>query len=213
MQGKLDESNDGERVKADIATLRNWFTNAVRAPKDADRAGGDYVARGLHGATTYIDAKSRDPGCKAFWNPPSNPDLALETWSVMPEKGRRVKTGWTLNPLSVATFILFTFDPIDFPDAILMPLPPLRAAFIRHRDPWYSSYRHATQFTFGGNWSRAGWLSECVFVPMDVVEAAVREASFTRARPALRCSFCDDPCGPSGKCNGCLSLQTNHEEG
>jgi len=129
-----------------------------------DKRGVDYVATLRRGAEVLVDMKARKMGCSRFWR--SGPELALETWSVVPGVRQAGKVGWTLDEGKITDYTLHVFDPSDTTLAYLLPFQLLRVAFrLRFRD-WYSAYKHATQ-------NSGRWQSECIFVPADVVLSEV----------------------------------------
>lgn len=185
----------GRRQETDEATLRLMFPECVGVEKTTeavDRSGVDYIVMLRRGATVRVDAKTREPGCARYWKDRS-PEVALEIWSVMPggkfgvpDHGKRA--GWTLDESKDVDLILFTFDPSDHEYAYVRSLPLLRETFRRYFVRW-SRYRRAKQES--DKWlpqeqRTLRWESECRFVPLDVVDAAMYETS--RIRTAL-----DDP--------------------
>lgn len=159
----------GKRELTDIETLKTMIPGCITITKTdvkTDKLGIDYIATLRRGAEILIDAKARDKGASRFWK--GEPDLALEKWSVIPDKGITGKVGWTLCEKKQTDMILFTFDPSDTQDVFLMSFQLLRIAFVRNITAWYSRFNHAPQNSFG-------WRSECVFVPVSVVFNAIME--------------------------------------
>jgi len=162
----------GVRESTDLYTIKaliDGCTNVSKTDTATDRAGVDYVATLRGGAKVLIDAKARTPGCSRFWR--NGPELALEVWSVLPNKGKGQdgKTGWTLSESSGVHYILFTFDAADTPEVFMYPFQLLRMAFRRNLTEWKKEYKVDRQ-------SSGQWQSECVFVPEKVVWDAIRRA-------------------------------------
>jgi len=134
--------------------------------------GIDYIAKLRKGREVTIDAKCRKPGASKYWE--EEPDLALEKWSVKPEPGREGKTGWTLDESKQCELILFTFDPSDCMEAFLMSFQLLRIAFRQNILKWYRRFKWDRQRSIDNGFQ---WQSECVFVPVSVVEQAITEVS------------------------------------
>ncbi len=168
------------RQDSDIDTLRLMFPRSARVSKTTaaeDRAGVDYHIILRRGARLLVDAKSREQGCARWWN--GSPELALEIWSVKPGGLYRTppaqqKTGWTLDESSDVDLILFTFDGADHEYAYVRSLPLLREVFRRHAREWQARYKTDIQCSRYGN---LRWQSECVFVPLPVVDDAIRQVS------------------------------------
>lgn len=165
------------RQDSDIETLRAMFPKAVSVTKtdvDEDRAGTDYVVELRRGARLRVDAKARDKGCRRFWR--AGPEVALETWSVKP--GGKYGTahgraGWALDEAKEIDLILFTFDQADHDFAYVRPLPLLRETFRRNHGDWGRQYRTDTQ-------DSRSWESECIFVPLVVLDQAIEAMSRRR---------------------------------
>lgn len=195
----------GQRQASDEATLRALFPKAVSVTKtdeDEDRNGTDYIMELRRGAQLRVDAKARDRGCSRYWSP--GPEVALEVWSVKPggkynTPRERSKVGWTLDESKDVDLILFTFESADHELAYVRPLPLLREAFRANFGDWYERFKTDTQ-------DSRKWQSECVFVPLDVVDEAITETSRTQlivptsevrgTDPALMsCPTCGEPVG------------------
>jgi hypothetical protein len=166
------------RQDSDIDTLRAMFPTCLSVTKTSeaeDRAGTDYVVQLRRGARLLVDAKARDRGCRQYWK--AGPEVALEIWSVKPggKYGRRCGvTGWTLDESKEIDLILFTFDPADHAFAYVRPLPLLRETFRRNYGDWITTYKSDTQ-------DSAYWESQCLFVPLVVVDQAIEAMSRRRA--------------------------------
>lgn len=167
------------RQQCDEATLKDLFPKCVSVEKtgvEMDRAGVDYVVTLRRGARLSVDAKARDVGCQRWWR--SGPEVALEVWSVKPG-GKyqmppgRAKAGWTLDESKSVDLILFTFHPNDHEFAYARPLSLLREAFRRNLGDWSAAYKTGVQ-------DSGGWESECVFVPLCVVDEAITAAACAR---------------------------------
>jgi hypothetical protein len=166
----------GRRQDSDIETLRAMFPascSVIKTSEEQDRAGTDYIITLRRGAQLRVDAKSRDAGCRQYWQ--RGPEVALETWSVRPDgcygtPQDRARVGWTLDEAKEIDLILFTFDPRDHVFAYVRPLPLLREAFRRNFGDWRKEYKTATQ-------DSDHWESECVFVPLLVLDQAIEAVS------------------------------------
>ena len=167
----------GEQRDTDLATIQAMIDGCVsvtQADEKLDRSGVDYIARLRRGAELLIDAKTRDRGCSKWWVQ-GVPELALETWSARPG-GKfgiardRAKVGWTLCEAKNVDLILFKFHPDDSRKVYLACFQLLRMAFRRNLGKWSGQFNTGVQ-------SSSSWESECLFVPANVVYAAMLEAS------------------------------------
>ena len=76
----------GKRQSTDETTILSLLDGCVTvtaSSTELDRRGVDYVATLRGGAEVYIDAKTREQGCSKYWKN-SEPELAIEIWSVLP---------------------------------------------------------------------------------------------------------------------------------
>ena len=129
-------------------------------PHDVDRDddGIDFRAYLRRGSVLGIDMKARESGCSRFWRPcPQTgvglePEFALETWSVVPDKANGVhgRTGWTLDESKATDYTLHVFDVTDTPECFLLPFQLTRMAFRRRVREWTSVYRVEQQRTRRG---------------------------------------------------------------
>jgi hypothetical protein len=173
-----------QRQDSDIDTLRAMFptcASVIKTSQAEDRAGTDYIITLRRGAQLRVDAKSRNPGCRRFWA--AGPEVSLEVWSVKPggeyETPRsNSQVGWTLDESKEIDLILFTFDPADHSFAYVRPLALLRETFRRNFRDWYGQYRHEMQRTRKGS---VRYQSECVFVPLVIVDQAIEAMSRRKA--------------------------------
>lgn len=176
-------ASKARRQDSDIDTLRAMFptcASVVKTGEADDKAGTDYVVTLRRGARLLVDAKSRNPGCSQWWK--AGPEVALEVWSVMPGGAygtprEKARTGWALDESKEIDLILYTFDRGDHEFAYVRPLPLLRETFRRNYADWYPRYRQTPQKT------RMGQLlyeSECVFVPLVVLDPAIEAMSRRR---------------------------------
>lgn len=157
----------GQRRESDHETIRQMLAGCVSvvdAGIDEDRSGTDYVAVLRGGRRVPIDAKARERGCSRYWK--NGPELALELWSVKPTQHQRGVVGWTLDESKTTELVLFTFDPVDCSTCFLVCFQLLRVAFRKRCNEWMRSYFCPDQRT---QTRTAEWLSQCVFVPVDVV--------------------------------------------
>lgn len=157
------EATDAETIEAIIAGCQS----VRKTDLELDRAGIDYIATLRNGGEVTIDAKTRTAGCSRYWQ--EGPELALETWSVMPCASSPGKVGWTLCEQTAVDYILFTFAPQDSDKVFLYPFQLLRVAFRKNVQIWKSIYKVDVQ-------SSGSWDSQCVFVPESIVWTAVRDA-------------------------------------
>lgn len=159
-----------QRVHPDCVSVRKTET------REEERAGIDYVAVLKGGHAVRWDAKRRKTGCSSYWKKMTDgriiPELALETWSVIPEPPGAGAIGWTLDEYKKTDYILFTFDASDYAWAYAVPFQHLRAVFTANKSSWRSQYRHGTQTS---RCNGRKWQSECVFVPAPTLLRAIAE--------------------------------------
>lgn len=158
-----------ETTESTIAAMLDGCADVRSSTRDEERLGVDYVATLRGGALVLIDEKRREQGCSAHWKD-GQPELALEIWSVVPEKGNKGVAGWTLSESKTTDMVLFTFDDEDCDTFYLLPFQHLRMAFRRNFTEWRDLFRVADQRTDGRYQSR------CIFVPVDLVRDAIYEA-------------------------------------
>lgn len=84
-------------------------------------------------------------------------DVALETWSVC-----HTKVGWTRDFTKKTDYILWYWK--DSHKHYWVAFPPLRQLFNKYWQVW--TYRKEMQ-------DSGGWLSECMFVPIAVIEREI----------------------------------------
>lgn len=152
-----------------ICDLLPGCISVTASTLDLDKKGVDFIAKLRRGAEVFIDHKKRERGCGIYWRD-RIPELALETWSVLPFNGRSGKTGWTLDESKLTDYTLHTFAPEDTRQVFLLPFQLLRSAFRQHLGLWRSSYKVARQSSEGG-----AWYSECIYVPAPEVLQAINE--------------------------------------
>jgi len=165
----------GERQRVDLEILASVIPNCEEVFKttpEMDRKGIDYVAVLDGGAVINIDAKARRKGAV---RPGSEPNLALETWSVCPRENQKGKPGWTCSRTSDVDLILYTFDRSDTDKFYLIPFQHLRIAFQRNFKAWREKYPLYRQ-------QNTTWDSEAMFVPASVVLKAVAEQMAWRCK-------------------------------
>lgn len=160
-------------AKADQETIRGLIGGCVRVvPASSlamDKRGVDYVATLSGGATVNVDLKRRHAGASKYWHS-AEPELALETWSIVPENGERGLVGWTLDESKLTDVTIHLFDPKDWPDPVILPFQHLRMAFHRRRKEWEQRYGLRYQESQG---QHGKWRGQCVFVPLSEVMAAI----------------------------------------
>jgi len=150
----FSQSPDITRAVIDILLREIPGATSVRPGTRAqDLAGGDFIVFRDGGQALYVDLKARE---RTF---NGGQDLALETWSSIGDK-----PGWTRDAGKRTDCVLFYWH--DTGDYLLLPFRPLRRAFIRHWRHWREVYQKAQQ-------QSRGWVSESVFVPREVVLAAI----------------------------------------
>lgn len=176
------EDRSGADDMETIRTLLVGCQNVRTATRSEQSYGIDYVATLAGGAPVFIDTKARAEGARRWWRT-SQPELALELWSVVPSASApNGKIGWTLSQRSRTDMVLFTFDPGDTDLCYLVGFQPLRLAFERFKAEWTVAYgkggRGERQSSDGGRWE-----SEALFVPAAVVLNAIREISRDVAEP------------------------------
>lgn len=163
-----------QRYSDDVVNIRRFFPGCLRVEPfraSGNDGGTDYVVHFSNGRQVRIDVKRRRRGCSQHWDS-GEPDIALETWSVAPVGPETGVVGWTEDTSKNTDYNLFVFDPEDHEWCYLMPCDLLRRAWLNHKTYWASTYRTARQ-----NSNRGRWSSENVFVPLRVVEAAMRFCS------------------------------------
>jgi hypothetical protein len=165
----------GTSEETDIFVLRKHITGCIELNKtteEIDKKGIDYIAILRNGATVKIDAKNRRKGCSFYWK--EGPELALETWSVIPSEYNRGKVGWTLDEKKEIDLIFFKFDLSDTDKVYLLPYQLLRMAFRRNFKTWKVKYKTDIQ-------TSNEWQSECLFVPaITVIDAITKEMQSTQ---------------------------------
>jgi hypothetical protein len=178
----------GQARATDAETIKALIPGCVTveaATEELDRKGIDYVATLRRGATVNIDIKAREIGVSRYWKATGaplfgnatakEPELTLEQWSVMPEKYRPGKAGWTLDESKLTDYVLYLFDPADTTEVFLLPFQLLRAAFRRNVEAWRMNFRVGVCTSNGGAWS-----TESVFVPAwCVIDAIASEMRAT----------------------------------
>ena len=163
---------EGEPLEEVIKKTLPGTNRVIKADLALDKTGTDYIAFTDLEVPINIDVKKRERDCSRFWK--SGDELALETWSVMPQNGDAGKIGWTLDNGKTTDYIFFIFDPADSKNAWLMPFQLLKAAFVAKKDEWYETYKHAEQKTIKPDGT--AWYSECIFVPAHWVISAINRA-------------------------------------
>lgn len=155
----------GRQKEIDCDILKNNIANCISVVKtdlELDKSGVDYIATLKNGAQILIDAKTRMKGCSKYWNSKSEPELALEMWSVKEQK----KLGWTLKEDTQVDYILYTFPQEDSDKYYFIPFQLLRIAFIRNGRSWLKQYGSKLQ-------KNHYYHSEAIFVPARVVLNAI----------------------------------------
>lgn len=168
------EFSKGKREQTDIATLRSMIdgcTSVVKTDLATDKSGVDYIATLRRGAKLHIDAKTREKGCSRYWTT-GDAELALEKWSVIPTSSNHGAVGWTLCESKDLDLVFFKFHPDDCKTGYLFSYHHLRMAFRRNCLCWEGRFKVDTQTTTHNG---KEWQSQCVFVPIPVVEHAIKK--------------------------------------
>jgi hypothetical protein len=158
----------------DITFLKNNIVDCIDVVKTSivdEKKGTDYFVYLNGGAKIKVDAKNREVGAKKFWKY-GEPELACETWSMVPTDSFIGKIGWTLDSTSQTDLVLYTFDSSDSEYWYLIPFQHLRMAFAKYKGEWTKKYKELPQFSKEGT---KRWKSMCVFVPVNTVISAVSE--------------------------------------
>jgi hypothetical protein len=158
--------SDGVAAKTDVRLilLENIpaCVEVVRAGEADDKNGTDYWAkRILPLRSLSVDLKCRSGDPMVDWRDMKlgNPrdDLALETWSVLPENGRPGKLGWTRDHTKATDYILWLFPTTG--RWVLIPFHMLCSIFAVRWEEWRERFAPPKQQQSNG------WKSECVYVP------------------------------------------------
>ena len=186
-QEQLAFSIEG-RVENDGALIRQIISgcvSVVKSDQKDDRSGIDYWATLRRGSQIGIDLKLRSKGCSRWWC--EGPELALETWSVLPDEQHKGKVGWTLDESKRTDYTLHRFDPTDTTMVYLLPFQLLRMTFRDHIKQWTNRYRVEQQ-------NSGTWRSQVVFVPATVVLAGISAKMLhkTNLEPSERGEHHDD---------------------
>lgn len=169
------EFSQGSRINFDLNLIRDIIPHCVSVNKTdtlTDKTGIDYIAKLRGGAEIGIDVKTREKGASRWWKN-GEAELALEIWSVCPDKINNIhgKRGWTLSDNSNVDLILYTFDSKDCEKFYLLPFQHLRTAFIKNGRDWINKFQRKKQ-------NSNGWQSEAVFVPASIVLNAIQNEMF-----------------------------------
>ena len=160
-----------EREKIAIMQMIPGCIEVLTTTIQEDKTGIDYFAVLRGGRKIAIDAKRREKGCSKWWK--NGPELALETYSVMPTKGNAAKTGWTLDESKKTELVLFSYDINDTNICFLESFQILRTAFRKYCKKWKGLYKVDRQRTIDER-GNVLWESECVFVPYLIVQTAIQ---------------------------------------
>lgn len=168
---RLKISMESLQLETDRKTLENYFPDVRSVRKsdiEDDKSGIDYIVTLQSGVEIGVDVKTRDKGCGKFWR--NGPELALETWSQKwPKYSQRGNVvGWTVDSTKKCQYIMFKFDRADSETVYIMPFQQLNKAFRRNMRTWYRAFKHDEQ-----RQRTAAYVSECIFVPANIVIDAV----------------------------------------
>jgi hypothetical protein len=164
--------SDGRPFERIIADTLPGVVTVEKTDVAVDKTGVDYVAKLRGGSKINIDVKLRSEGCSRYWKNGAE-ELALETWSVMPDGSNKGRAGWTLDEAKDTHYTLHVFSEKDSSSAYLLPFQLLRKAFRTNAKKWMELFRVEIQ-------SSKTWKSQCVFVPAFIVMDAISEASFLK---------------------------------
>lgn len=188
----------GIAAETDVETIRSLLgASCERVESEStgmNDEGIDFRAYLRRGSELLIDVKSREEGCSRFWhseplfdvNP--EPELALETWSVIPDPdGGQGVVGWTLDESKKTDYTLHRFHPSDTNEVFLLPFQLLRMAFRRNLGMWRGTFGRKTSNCLhtGETIQRSRsngsvWHSACLFIPAwCVIEAIQAEMRVT----------------------------------
>lgn len=129
----------------------------VRSDGAGQRLGIDRHVALTNGRTITIDEKVR----KKDYD-----DILLERWS---DRGRE-KAGWMQKDLA-CDYIAYAFVPSQ--RCYLLPFQDLRRAWLRFGRQWIRTYRPVLA-------ENEGWTTECVPVPISVLQEALRDVALIR---------------------------------
>ena len=160
-------ASHGRPFESIICDTIPGIVSVVKTNTEIDKTGVDYIATLRRGSQINIDVKLRDIGCSKYWR--NGEELALETWSVVPNGTTEGKAGWTLDESKNTHYTLHAFHPSDSDTVFILPFQLLRKAFRKHKNAWCSAFKVARQ-------NSVGWTSECVFVPASSVLIALNDA-------------------------------------
>lgn len=134
--------------------------DATPSSKSEDRSGTDWWIKRKGNKPLSVDVKVRSKDYRTR----GEDDLALETWSVK-EVG---KIGWTRDPNRTTDYVLWFW--VDTGRWCLIPFQMLCRVFENKWQEWSMEYGTHTQFT---PTPQGGYHSECIFVPREIVWAAI----------------------------------------
>jgi len=152
-------------IEAIIKIIKNRIpgcTGIQRATPQADKDGTDYFANRHQNTPLSIDLKLREEDYKSK----GHDDLALETWSVIPENGRQGKIGWTRDPQKRTDYILWYWQ--DTGRFCLVSFHALCFVFQKRWEKWRKLFPPHVQ-------NSGSWKSECVFVPRHIVFKSIHQ--------------------------------------
>jgi hypothetical protein len=181
----LSASKSAQAEATDIATIKSMLSKceSVRPALQAqDKAGVDYIATIQGGREVFVDLKTRTSGCSRYWKAKSRtgepiPELAIETWSVCPNKRQpNGQIGWTFDTQKETDLILYRFDHQDCDRAFMLCFHTLRTAAERKREDWLAGCKVDRQ-------RNHSYLSESIFVRADWVLDAMRMAMCGNSAP------------------------------
>jgi hypothetical protein len=135
-----------------------------------DKRGIDLRVPTESGRDILVDVKTREIDPVQMGWPD---DVALETWSVVPDERRPDGApGWSRDFTKQTDYVFFYWQPTR--RGWMVPFVPLRQAFHENWRRWYEAldesleplWRRETQ-------KNDGWCSECLFVPRRDLAAAM----------------------------------------
>lgn len=150
-------------VEAVATIIKNRIPGCIeieRADLDNDRDGTDYFIYRHGNEALRLDLKLRDTDFALQ----GQDDLALETWSVIPDGTTQGKVGWSRDETKNSDFILWYWQ--DTGRFFLVSFPALCSVFSRFWELWASRYKIARQ-------QSESWQSECMYVPREIIIKAL----------------------------------------
>ena len=160
-------------AEEDKEIIRRFFHSTdevVQAPDELDKRGADYIVTiyNRNSSPIYVDVKRREGNDYVKYWKNGEPELALETYSIIAEDGNN-KYGWTVDWHKITDYVLYVFPDDVCTKRWMFPYQQLKSAFVTHFNEWknmgYSIKREKNN----------GYTSEAMFVPVSAVIKAINE--------------------------------------